>query len=90
MLRASPARLRAAEVAASKGDGLSRHYGVQQDATAFWDVHAEIEHEHAAWTLQAAAPFSDCFIAGAKASSTAWWRFLDERQSLCEQGALAS
>jgi pyrroloquinoline-quinone synthase len=71
----------AADVAASKADGLRRHYGLGDSATAFWDVHATMESDHADWTLQAAAGLdADEFLRGVEASRDAWWAFLDERE----------
>ena len=35
--------VQAADIAASKGDGLRRHYGFDAEGTAFWDVHRDQE-----------------------------------------------
>ena len=39
--------VQAADIAATKADGLRRHYGVDPQGTRFWDVHAGQEVEHA-------------------------------------------
>jgi pyrroloquinoline-quinone synthase len=73
--------VQAAEVARSKADGLRAHYGLDESGTAFWDVHASMETEHADWTLDAARELDAAeFLAGVRASRDAWWAFLDERE----------
>jgi pyrroloquinoline-quinone synthase len=74
--------VQAAAIARSKADGLRTHYGLDGDATRFWDVHASLEAEHAGWTLEAAdaLPHKEV-LAGAAASRDAWWSFLDERDA---------
>ena len=75
--------LQAAAVARSKAEGLRAHYGLDDDATRFWDVHAGLEADHAAWTLAAAATLgADEVLRGVAASRDAWWSFLDEREAL--------
>jgi len=72
--------VQAADVAASKGDGLRAHYGVDASGTEFWDVHATMERDHADWTVAAAATLERAeVVAGVAASRDAWWAFLDER-----------
>jgi pyrroloquinoline quinone (PQQ) biosynthesis protein C len=44
----------AAAVAATKAAGLRRHYGIDGPGVAFWDVHADLEADHA--DLVGAAP----------------------------------
>jgi len=74
--------VQAAAIARSKADGLRAHYGLGEDATTFWDVHAALEAEHADWTLEAAAALSgEAVLAGVTASRDAWWSFLDERDA---------
>src|SRR5438445_114925 len=55
------------------------------DALAFWDVHASLDTEHAAWALEALAG-SDADMAtvvdAAGTAADAWWGFLDERDVL--------
>src|ERR1700727_72953 len=43
--------VQAADIAASKGDGLRRHYGMDAAGTQFWDVHATQEAAHADWSI---------------------------------------
>ena len=75
--------LQAAEVAASKGDGLAAHYDVDERGRSFWSHHAEVEVEHAAWTMEALSTKDpEAVRRGAKASAAAWWAFLDEREAL--------
>ncbi len=75
--------LQAAAVARSKAEGLRAHYGLDADGTRFWDVHAGLEDDHAAWTLAAAASLdADEVRRGVRASRDAWWSFLDEREAL--------
>jgi pyrroloquinoline-quinone synthase len=82
--------VQAAEVAASKADGLRRHYGVGPAGTTFWDVHAAMEAEHADWSMTALAAQVDdpSDVAGPVGEAArAWWALLDERESLA--GAVA-
>ena len=77
--------VQAAEVAASKADGLRRHYGVGPAGTRFWDVHAAMEAEHADWSITALAAAVDdpSDVAGPVShAAQAWWALLDERESL--------
>jgi pyrroloquinoline quinone (PQQ) biosynthesis protein C len=76
--------VQAAEVARTKADGLRTHYGVGPAGTAFWEVHAGLEEDHAGWTVAALAavaadPGEVARAAGA--SARAWWAFLDEREA---------
>ena len=77
--------LQAPEVSASKAQGLRRHNVLDGDALAFWDVHASLDTEHAAWALEALAG-SDADMAtvvdAAGTAADAWWGFLDERDAL--------
>ncbi len=74
----------AAAIASSKAAGLTRHYGLGETATSFWDVHAEMEASHATWTLTAleaiGADPAEVEEAGRRAAD-AWWAFLDEREA---------
>jgi pyrroloquinoline-quinone synthase len=75
--------LQAAEIARSKAEGLRRWYGLDDTGARFWDVHAELEAEHAQWTLGAAEDVDAAeVLAGVAVSSEAWWSFLDEREAL--------
>lgn len=77
----------AAEVAASKADGLRRHYGLSDEGVSFWEHHAEVDAHHGAWLMAAlaqdAADTADNDLgSAARAAADAWWRFLDEREAL--------
>jgi pyrroloquinoline-quinone synthase len=77
--------VQAADIAATKADGLRRHYGVDATGTRFWDVHATQEVEHAGWSVEAlrelvADPVS--FQAAATVSADSWWLFLSEREEM--------
>jgi pyrroloquinoline-quinone synthase len=77
--------VQAADIAASKGDGLRRHYGMDSDGTSFWDVHATQEVAHADWSIDALAALDanpDVVHAAAKIAADAWWDFLSEREAL--------
>jgi pyrroloquinoline-quinone synthase len=74
----------AAGIAATKGGALRRHFAMAPEATDFWDVHAAIEADHAAWTtdaLRALDAPTATVSEWATASAEAWWAFLDERQA---------
>lgn len=73
--------LQAAQVARTKADGLRRFYGLSDVGTEFWDVHATMDETHGAWMLDAASTLDATHVlAGVRASSDAWWAFLDERE----------
>jgi pyrroloquinoline quinone (PQQ) biosynthesis protein C len=75
--------IQASEVARTKAVSLRAHYAMSQAGTDFWDVHAELETAHAQWTVQALADLGEpdeTISRFAKASSDAWWAFLDERE----------
>lgn len=75
--------VQAAEIARTKAEGLRSHYGASAATTRFWDVHAELEDDHAGWSLDAAEELSSPdVLRGVAASRDAWWAFLDERESL--------
>jgi pyrroloquinoline-quinone synthase len=74
--------VQAAQVAQTKADSLRCHYGLSALDTEFWDVHADLEQTHSAWTVEAlrelgASPTK--VLEFAVASAKAWWAFLDER-----------
>jgi pyrroloquinoline quinone (PQQ) biosynthesis protein C len=74
--------LQAAQVALTKGESLRAHYGLGAAETEFWDIHAELEQAHAAWTIDALQALGADPIRVnqfATESSEAWWSFLDER-----------
>jgi pyrroloquinoline-quinone synthase len=76
--------LQSPEISASKAAGLRSHYRVTDDAITFWDTHAEVEGDHASWTLDAvvAAGGDPATVAtAARRTADAWWAFLDEREA---------
>ena len=76
--------IQAASIAATKADGLRRWYGVNDDGARFWDVHAELDRDHADWIVEALAGSDvepDEVFAAARRSADAWWAFLDEREA---------
>lgn len=82
--------VQAADIAASKGDGLRRHYGFDEEGTRFWDVHRTQEVQHAGWSMEALAALeadSDVVQAAATVSADSWWLFLSEREELAPVGA---
>ena len=73
-----------ADIAASKVAGLREHYGMDGHDVAFWDVHAGLDHDHAAWLVDGLvaldaeqADVSTPLVEAAQA----WWEFLDEREA---------
>jgi pyrroloquinoline-quinone synthase len=82
--------VQAADIAASKADGLRRHYGMDAEGTRFWDVHSAMETEHAEWSSEALADLDadpDLVLASARQAAEAWWDFLSEREALAPAGA---
>jgi pyrroloquinoline-quinone synthase len=80
--------VQAADVAASKADGLRRHYDMDAAGTRFWDVHATQEATHADWSIDALATLdADPAVVrtAARAAADAWWSFLDEREALAPE-----
>ena len=82
--------VQAADIAASKAEGLRRHYGLDTDGTRFWDVH----------TTLGACPRrlvdrrpggvgggSRRGHAAARVAAEAWWEFLDEREEAAAPSA---
>ena len=77
--------VQAADIAASKSDGLRRHYGMDAEGTAFWDVHRTQEVAHAGWSVEALADMGadpDAVQVAALVSADSWWLFLSEREEL--------
>ena len=77
--------IQAADIAASKSDGLRRHYGMDEQGTRFWDVHRTQEVDHAGWSMEALEDLGadpDLVQAGAIVSADSWWLFLSEREEL--------
>ena len=82
--------VQAAEIAATKGDGLRRWYAMDEDATRFWDVHAQLDDLHHQWTLDALAALAEDpaeVVVQARRAAEAWWAFLDEREALLADAA---
>ena len=81
--------VQASDIAASKSEGLRRHYGLDEEATRFWDVHRTQESEHADWSVEALAELGadpDIVQAAATVSADSWWLFLSERDELAPVG----
>ena len=80
----------ASEVAASKADGLRRWYELDARGTAFWDVHATMDADHAEWATDALGQ-ADADPAqveqAARRAADAWWALLDERQAAAPPSA---
>lgn len=75
--------MQAPAIAASKADGLRKHYKIDAAGTAFWDVHATMDDDHADWTFEALAGLpvvASTVVESARAGADAWWQFLDERE----------
>jgi len=82
--------VQAADIAASKADGLRRHYGMDATGTGFWDVHATQEVAHADWSIEALAALDADPVAvhaAARIAADAWWDFLSEREALAPAAA---
>ena len=82
--------VQAADIAASKGDGLRRHYGFDEEGTRFWDVHRTQEVDHAGWSIEALTALGadpDVVQAAATVSADSWWLFLSERDELAPVAA---
>jgi pyrroloquinoline quinone (PQQ) biosynthesis protein C len=82
--------VQAADIAASKGDGLRQHYGFDAEGTRFWDVHRTQEVAHAGWSTEALTALEadlDVVQAAATVSADSWWLFLSEREELAPVGA---
>lgn len=79
----------AADVARSKGEGLRRHYGLDDQAASFWEHHAEVDARHRDWTERALAVAMDSqrVRSAFRRAADAWWAFLDERESLARTQA---
>ncbi len=76
-------------IAESKGGGLREHYGLDANATKFWDVHSTLDVEHGTWAMEALAAVIeqgefDNVMSDANTIAKAWWEFLDERESRAE------
>lgn len=76
--------MQAPEIAASKADGLRRHYEIDAAGTRFWDIHATMDDDHARWGIEALVAMdapSSTLIGAARSAADAWWAFLDDREA---------
>jgi pyrroloquinoline quinone (PQQ) biosynthesis protein C len=76
--------MQAPDIAASKAQGLRDHYGLDDRATQFWDVHATMDRDHASWAIGAleTLPATEGTVVDAtRTAATAWWTFLDDREA---------
>lgn len=74
----------ASAIAGSKAEGLRLHYGIDDDGTAFWDVHASMEADHGDWIVDVLARLEARpgeVEAAARRGADAWWSFLDDREA---------
>ncbi len=77
--------VQAADIAASKSEGLRRHYGFDGAGTRFWDVHVTQESAHAGWSMEALEAMgadAEAVRVAAKVAADGWWDFLSERDQL--------
>ncbi|HEU5004281.1 MAG TPA: iron-containing redox enzyme family protein [Actinomycetota bacterium] len=69
-------------VAASKGEGLRRFYGITDPAALeFFDVHSTLDHEHAA-SLRSGLVESEQAREAAALALDAWWGMLDSFEAM--------
>jgi pyrroloquinoline-quinone synthase len=83
--------VQAAEIATTKCQSLRTHYGLSAEGTEFWDVHADLEQDHASWTMEALSMLDAppaTVNEFAVRSANAWWTFLDDQNSLCRSREL--
>ena len=76
--------MQAPAIAASKADGLRRHYGIAAPGTRFWDLHATMDDDHARWGIEALVALGTPqrqLVNAARSAADAWWAFLDEREA---------
>lgn len=79
----------AADVAATKASGLRAHYGFDGGAVTFWDVHAELDADHARWAAEAISRLpveAGQLYDAARQANQAWWSFLDQREACATAG----
>jgi pyrroloquinoline-quinone synthase len=77
--------VQASDIAASKADGLRRHYGMDAESTRFWDIHTTQEADHAGWSIDALVDLDadpGVVHAAARVAADGWWAFLTEREEL--------
>jgi pyrroloquinoline-quinone synthase len=76
--------MQAPSIAASKAAGLRRDYEVDAAGTRFWDIHADMDQDHARWGIEALAALGapqDQVVGAARSAADAWWAFLDDREA---------
>jgi pyrroloquinoline-quinone synthase len=74
-----------AGVAASKAAGLREHGILDGDGLGFWDLHATLDADHAAWAVDVLSRSDAAMSVLADtigSAAEAWWVFLDEREAL--------
>ncbi len=68
-------------VATTKREGLIEHYGLSPQATAYFDLHGELDVQHSRELAEAIAATPDLDLAqaeaGARAGAEAIWRLMD-------------
>ena len=75
----------APEISETKAKGLREHHGLTREETEFWELHAQLDVDHARWAVGALAASIDDEAkvrAAAESAARAWWTFLDEREAL--------
>jgi pyrroloquinoline-quinone synthase len=80
----------ASAIASSKADGLRRWYELDTAGTAFWDVHATMDADHAQWATDAldqAGADPVVVDRAARRAADAWWALLDEREAAAPSSA---
>ena len=80
----------ASAIASSKADGLRRWYELDATGTAFWDVHATMDADHAEWATDAldqAGADPGQVERSARRAADAWWALLDEREAAAPSSA---
>ncbi len=76
--------MQAPAIAATKAEGLRRHYEISAAGTRFWDIHATMDQDHARWGIEAVAELGapeGRVVGAARSAADAWWAFLDDRDA---------
>jgi pyrroloquinoline-quinone synthase len=74
----------ASDIARTKAEGLRRHHGLNDHEVSFWQHHAEVDEQHAAWACSALGELNSMPERTGRAvrrAADAWWAFLDEREA---------
>jgi pyrroloquinoline-quinone synthase len=79
------------EVARTKVQGLRDHYGIDGDGVTYFELHGELDVEHASELVEAIREeagegAAEIVAAGARAGAEAIWRLLD---GVCEERGIA-